>query len=271
MYHLAAAELDRDRGRDAPPPGRSYVICSTPRSGSSLLSEALAGTGCLGTPLEYFDRTSAHGDLRLRWGCPDMACFVRCLHRYRVGPDGVLGVKLHWFQLADVTAELAANEPARRGYERARAAMERIAPGAALVHVQRHDRDRQAVSWAVAELTGCWERRGSDEVPTVDDVDPAHIADCRRRIEENERAWAQFFHRTGQPVASVTYEELVADYEASVRRVTSRLGAADATVPAPTLVRQADRRSDALLARYRSSSEELGVDSPSRGRSAPRS
>jgi trehalose 2-sulfotransferase len=250
-YHLARAAYDRDRGPGAGPPNRSYVICSTPRSGSSLLSEALTGSGVLGAPLEYFDRTSAHADLRRRWGCDGAACFVRCLHRYRTGPGDVLGLKLHWFQMAETAAELGDGVAGAPDHERERAALRRIAPGATLVYVHRLDRERQAISWALAEATGCWERRGTDGAPTVADLDPAAIAACRRRIDDSDLAWRSFFLSAGAPAVTVTYEQLAADYERAVRMVAAALGAGDATVPDPTLVRQSSAQTDQLLLRYR--------------------
>ena len=42
-------------------PIRSYLICATPRSGSTLLCEALENTGIAGYPKEYFDALKATG------------------------------------------------------------------------------------------------------------------------------------------------------------------------------------------------------------------
>src|SRR6201991_2549603 len=36
-------------------PNRSYLVCATPRSGSTLLCEALKSTGVAGRPEEYFE------------------------------------------------------------------------------------------------------------------------------------------------------------------------------------------------------------------------
>lgn len=36
-------------------PGRSYLVCSTPRSGSTLVCQALAQSGVAGRPEEYFE------------------------------------------------------------------------------------------------------------------------------------------------------------------------------------------------------------------------
>jgi LPS sulfotransferase NodH len=61
-----------------PEPRVSYLVCATPRSGSTLLCEALSGTGLAGRPAEYFEAMYDTGlprrptDMRARldrWMC----------------------------------------------------------------------------------------------------------------------------------------------------------------------------------------------------------
>ena len=54
---LAGADCPRWDG----PPRRSILICSHPRSGSTLLGEAIRFAGGLGCPLEYLHRASLQG------------------------------------------------------------------------------------------------------------------------------------------------------------------------------------------------------------------
>ncbi|MGZ5376146.1 MAG: Stf0 family sulfotransferase, partial [Solirubrobacterales bacterium] len=42
-------------------PARSYLVCATPRSGSTLLCEALKSTGVAGRPEEYFEALRQSG------------------------------------------------------------------------------------------------------------------------------------------------------------------------------------------------------------------
>src|SRR5438046_662736 len=42
-------------------PQCSYLVCATPRSGSTLLCEALANTGIAGNPKEYFEALISTG------------------------------------------------------------------------------------------------------------------------------------------------------------------------------------------------------------------
>ena len=45
-----------DRAEQPPvKPTRSYLVCATPRSGSTLLCEGLESTGVAGRPREYFE------------------------------------------------------------------------------------------------------------------------------------------------------------------------------------------------------------------------
>src|SRR3954468_249168 len=44
-----------------PQPQASYLVCATPRSGSTLLCEALCNTGVAGRPAEYFEALRRSG------------------------------------------------------------------------------------------------------------------------------------------------------------------------------------------------------------------
>lgn len=217
-----------------------------PRSGSSLLSEALCALGRLGTPIEYFDRTGAFGWLSERWGCHDVDEYVRLLHHRRAGPTGLFGAKLHWFHLEDLASSLRTT---------VRRAVDRVFPGCAFVHVTRRDRDRQAVSWAVAQATGHWSAgagvyEGERPRPTYSFE---AIDRCRHLLEESDRRWRAFFRAAGTRPMTVAYEDLVADHAGTVAAVAAFLGepVSPSDVPPPRLRRQADEVTEAMVERYR--------------------
>ena len=83
-YDLAGPVLDVERSAGAPL--RTYALCSSPRSGSSLLSEALTFLGSAGSPIEYFDPTNAMRVVWCRWGCGSLADYIDSLHRRRCSP-----------------------------------------------------------------------------------------------------------------------------------------------------------------------------------------
>lgn len=250
-YDLAGAAYDVDRPPGPSPVRRSYVLCSNARSGSTLLAEALHGTGRLATPIEYFDGTDAMTALVERWGCADLRCYLACLHRRRTTPDGVLGAKVHWYQLQEI-ALASGCDPLPGPCGRERALLAAVFWSCRFVWIIRRDRDRQAVSWAIAEATTQWTDLGDGVPPPPVEYDYARIDDCRRRIDEAEVGWSTLFDAAGVVPLTVTYEELADDYVATVAAVARFLGAelAPDELPAPRLRKQADERSERMLARY---------------------
>jgi trehalose 2-sulfotransferase len=246
VYDLASGAHDRaDADGLASRVRRSYLLCSMPRSGSSLLSEGLAALGRLGTPIEYFDGTGAFRWLWERWGCRDLDEYVTLLHHRRVSEDGVFGAKLHWFHVEELAGALGVDE---------RAAVDRVFPRCRFVHVRRRDRVRQAVSWAVARQTGRW----SDGAGVYPGTPPPPvysfeaIDECRAALGESERRWRAFFEGVGASVLDVAYEDLVADHGGTVAAVSRYLGepVEPSAVPPPRLRRQSDDRTEEMVERY---------------------
>src|SRR3954469_7169515 len=114
-----------------PRPHRSYLVCATPRSGSTLLCKALEGTGLAGQPEEFFEAKRetgcpAHGsdylwdapgvDLQELLGddpeppAPDYSTLaghdadrdhLRRALEWGTSDNGVLGAKIMWGRRAD--------------------------------------------------------------------------------------------------------------------------------------------------------------------------
>ncbi|HEX2575046.1 MAG TPA: Stf0 family sulfotransferase [Aquihabitans sp.] len=237
-YDLAGPEHDAPAAVSAPL--RTYVLCSSPRSGSTLLSEALAFLGCAGTPIEYFDPTNAMGVVWARWGCRTLDEYVDCLHRRRASPSGLFGTKLHWFQLVALHRARTGASTRALSLDELGDTFRRVGPDAAVVRVLREDRQRQALSWARAEQTGCWYTKAGQApppVPEVSDVEHRHYLD---RLEEEESSWAALLDHLGVEPLVVRYEDLRDDHAGTVAAVARHIGcpvAADA-VPEPRLVRQ---------------------------------
>jgi Stf0 sulphotransferase len=118
---------------------QSYVIASTPRSGSYLLCEALAATGVAGKPTEPFNPEFLW-DFHQRWGLSADVGFQEYWYQavvHGTTGNGVFGVKIQWGQL-DWLAEQAG---AGRGD-----VLAQLLPGARYVRLVRRDRRAQAIS-----------------------------------------------------------------------------------------------------------------------------
>src|SRR4051812_18501606 len=161
------------------PPWRSYLICATPRSGSTLLAHLLASTGLAGTPIEYFheDRMATLAD---QWGTGSLDEYLGALVERRTGPNGVFGAKLHWGQYE---REIAPRDPRS------------LAPDLLPIRIGREDRLRQAASWVRALQTLRWSSR-SKHVRDVQEVyDRDAIEQKLARLAREEAGWDALFER----------------------------------------------------------------------------
>jgi LPS sulfotransferase NodH len=89
-------------------PTKRYLICSTPRSGSTLLADLLDKTSFAGRPLEYFNNVYVEDYARTS-NTPQLARqkYWSDLQRMRTTENGVFGVKAH---LTQVQQWLGTNE-----------------------------------------------------------------------------------------------------------------------------------------------------------------
>jgi LPS sulfotransferase NodH len=69
-------------------PHVSYIVCATPRSGSSLLDEALKNTGSMGVPDEYF---LPHNQRLWQnaWNTPTFSEYMAEVLRRGTSPNGI--------------------------------------------------------------------------------------------------------------------------------------------------------------------------------------
>jgi len=81
-------------------PQKTYLICSTGRSGSTLLSSLLTNSGVMGAPHEYFHVAGHREPLIERFNIPAyqpdmMDKYFDAIIKYRTSPNGVFGLKAH--------------------------------------------------------------------------------------------------------------------------------------------------------------------------------
>ena len=157
-YDLATAVADYPpwEGR----PRSTLVLAAHPRSGSTLLGEAIHAAGGAGLPLEYFHR-GFRPRFAARWRTRSLDAYIGAAHRFRTDPTGVFAVKLFWQDVEDLAVERGAAPPANPtpdGYrtlfaqDRGRHSQSELHPPAAW----RTGINAKAVSVLVAQQTGHW-------------------------------------------------------------------------------------------------------------------
>lgn len=247
----------------------SYIICTAPRSGSTLLCGLLAATGQSGKPDSHF-----HTPSRTRWmevygvrredfasDSDALAAAVSAARTVGTGDTGVFGLRLQRGSFAYFIQQLSALHPdLPTDVARIEAAFGRTL----FIHLTRPDKVDQAISRVKATQSGLWHRAaGGSELERLSPeqaltYDRTAIAEAVTELTAFDQAWASWFAQEDLRPLTVTYEALSDDPANALAMILNALGA-DPTLAAkasPTVAKLADATSLEWARRFRA--ETLG-------------
>lgn len=233
-------------------PQLSYLICGTPRCGSSLLCEALKNTGLAGRPEEYFWR----GDepfWRERWHVSTYADYLAKTIEQGTTPNGVFGAKVMWGYFDDFVKKVR-GIPIYQDIPLGEL-LSTVFPDVHYIWIRRKDKVRQAISHWKAMQTNIW--LWTTDEPPLPAAEPtfdfAAIDHLVQEIATHEAAWQQYFKTCHAEPFAVIYEDFVSAYEETVLSILNYLGISRPEHLAfgeRKLKRQADALSDEWVQRY---------------------
>ena len=235
----------------------AYLICATPRTGSSLLCGLLDSAGVAGHPESYF-RAPDEQEWAARWGIASpsgafgYAGYVQAAIAAGRTGNGVFAARIMWGTLDEVVAKLAPVYPGRAGSDID--VLNRAFGRTRFVYLWRADVVAQAVSLLRAEQTNVWfETEQAEQEPRQEPeqeprFDFGQIHDRVQLIEEHNTAWRQWFACAGIQPHVVRYEDLDADPVGIARGVLGFLGLR--LPPGRQIVVQHRRLADELSAQW---------------------
>ena len=244
---------------------RSYIICATPRSGSTLLCDLLADTGVAGRPDSFFRRQSFpwwahHLNVSVAdWGDEHEFDQTYLAAVQQQGSDGtqVFGMRLMWESVGDLSKRLGSLYP---GLPSDSARFRSAFGPPFYVHLSREDKVAQAVSRLRAEQTGLWhvaadgterERLKPGQAPVYD---ARGLSEQVAELEGHDAAWASWFAQQRIQSVRITFEALSTEPQAALATVLSALGL-DPTIAGtvePRTAKLADSESREWATRFRS-------------------
>ncbi len=216
----------------------SYIICSTPRTGSTFLCDLLASTKVAGNPDSFFMRDVDPVWVE-QWGLPDRAnrgdaddcaAYLRAAINAGKGQTDMFGLRLMKRDLGDLLAmidKVFPGLPSDR--DRLQAAFGKVL----YIHLAREDKLAQAISMVKAEQTGLWHIApdGSEverlSPPKGPEYDFDRIARMLAELEQFDAAWRTWFEEQGIEPLRIGYESLSANPVEAVARVCKALGVAE--------------------------------------------
>jgi LPS sulfotransferase NodH len=227
-------------------PRTSYLIASSPRSGSQLLGALLKSTGLAGFPDEHFNP----------WHMGDAAnCFpdkliydaehIRRLIEKHTSPNGVFGSKAHFLQVINFVGvdKLESLYPTPLKY----------------ISLYRRDYTRQGISLARAAQTNAYNSdMQSAKAPVYNYY---QILQCIREVRVDAKGWQTYFQQRSIEPLRIIYEDLVTDQIGTLRNVLDFLEIASPPdlhirIPAITLKKQADSFSDLWVEKFNRADQE---------------
>lgn len=271
-------------------PEISYLVCATPRSGSTLVCKALTQTGVAGKPEEYFEALRHSGQprrpeeyfigvedpsiidhLRERsvggagpqpsplWSRSTYDRYLDWAMREGTSDNGVFGAKMMWGYFRDFES-LLRTIPAYRQVPLVDL-LPTVFPGLRYVRVVRASKVRQAVSLWKAVQTEQWSQQFADqstgEPAEAENRPPLrfHYKAIDHLIDKmiaEEAFWDSFFEHCRIRPIMVLYENFAADYQKSTLNLLERLGlpVPDGANLKPPLRQQSDDINDDWVRRY---------------------
>ena len=199
-----------------------YLLCGTPRTGSTLLCSLLSSTGVLGRPESYF-REPDEGAWARRFDLPvsgervrDYRAFVQAVRAASATDNGIFAARIMWGSIERLREGL--DEPPDQSDL---GALEGAFGPLAFVHLTRDDVVAQAISWTRAEQTGYWQQ--GDTASRSPEPDIGQMTDLVATIRAHNTAWRQWFARNGIQPHQLTYEELVRAPRSAVEDIAALL------------------------------------------------
>lgn len=241
-----------------------YIICGTPRTGSTLLCDLLAATKRAGNPDSFYRRQSISW-WAAEWNLPEPdkmsahefeVAYLKAAITAGKGGTPIFGLRLMRENLGELSAILDRIYP---GMPSDKARLERAFGKILYLHLSREDKLAQAISLVKAEQTGLWhvapdgteiERVAPPQAPQYDF---ARIRQEVMELEAYDAAWNPWFEEQGIVPLRLFYEQLSADPAATVIRICEALGveAPKTEDVRPGVARLADETSFDWKRRYR--------------------
>lgn len=201
---------------------QSYILCTSPRSGSTLLCRLLAATGKSGIPDSHFHSPSISDWMSYYDIAPDnqkserdlVSEIFRAARRRGTGETGMFGLRLqrqsfeYFIQKLHVLTDEISNDRER---------IQKVFGLTRFVHLTRKNKLEQAISYVKATQTGLWHKApdGTELERLSEPQEPEYDVKAIQRqilkLTAMDEQWMTWFSDQFIDPMVITYEDLADD------------------------------------------------------------
>lgn len=226
--HYMSAARDFQGGPFAPKD--RYIICSSPRTGSTLLGQMLYETRAAGDPLEYFNPFYFPALMARAGVGSDLGLLLSFLEKHRTTPNGAFGLQIHW---SHFIAAFGKDDLLRdKFFDR----HEKI------IFIRRRDKIGQAFSYYRASNSKIWSSIDEDIKKSRyfsqnEKLDPLVVSKCIVEMILQDQGWVNYLTGRKKTYLTIYYEDLIEDWENQSLKVLNYIQPYSGKVP-PMALRQ---------------------------------
>ena len=176
----------------------SYIVCSTPRSGTNFLKHILMSHG-LGFPSEHSPKLHPIET--------EQDIYVTTDHSYETRVWSRTLFYTHLRELIDRYRELKGFPEDMRDID----VLRETHPGIKFIYLYRKNRLRQSISYVKAKQSGVWELRKNSESSNFENYayDRAEIDEMIKILNRENSGWRKWFEDNEIELLGLMYEECV--------------------------------------------------------------
>ena len=231
---------------------KRYLICSSERSGSSLLADLLDRTSLAGRPLEYLNMAYIECYCKAT-NTTEVSrdIYWNDLQRTRSTENGVFGVKAHLSQIKQ-WLDSGDNNVIKKF----------LADFEYLIFIKRSDKLDQAISFYRAIVTGHWSSLHAKLDPLPAKIPPFNalaISTALQHVIDSENNWKMLFDELKLTPIEIEYETLVSNVTSTIHGLLAKMGINNESVASliPSIVSQHDNINVELRKKYAEFSNEV--------------
>ena len=207
-----------------------YLICSSPRTGSTLLGQMFYDSRVAGDPLEYLNSAYMAAAYQRFGNFRSVDDYLAALEKYRTSDNGVFGMKIHWSHFEKIFKDESSKLSFLNRWDK-------------IFFIRRRNKILQAVSLFRASRSNVWSSLDQDfqsggSLPSGDSFQPVLLSKFLQYVIWQDQSWEARLHQLARPFEVIYYEDMVKNWTDVSKQALQFVSEFDGQVPSMGLEKQ---------------------------------